>query len=77
MTDSVGGPLLVGLIMVYFGLILIALTVWHALGTMAQAILRFGRWAALSCRNWERAGTQRSRSNERLREFDVKLEHLS
>ena len=39
MTDAVGGPLLVGLIMAYFGLILIALALWHALRTKAQAII--------------------------------------
>ena len=39
MKDAVGGPLLVGLIMAYFGLILIALSVWHALRTKAEAIM--------------------------------------
>jgi hypothetical protein len=48
MKDAVGGPLLVGLIMAYFGLILIALAVWHALWTIAQAIMHSAS-GLLSC----------------------------
>lgn len=39
MTKASGRPLLVGLIMADFGLILIALAGWHALWTKAQAII--------------------------------------
>jgi hypothetical protein len=38
-TDTEGGPLLLGLIMAYFGLILIALALWHAIWTKAQAFI--------------------------------------
>ena len=43
MKDAVGGPLLVGLIIAYFGLILIAIAVWHVQWIMAQAIMH---WAS-------------------------------